>query len=204
MELRKLRTLRRFGRSWRGNAGVEFALVLPLLMVLCFGAIDLGRALHDYHVVNQSVRDATRYLGSSIVDCSAAVPGGCATCDPQTGNCSGGCYFVNAADVQDAVSIAMTGSVSGASNLLAYWTPANLAGGGIDIQICAMDNSAANLGGLYAGAPVVPHVRLQANVDFTFLFGQLVSPNATIDFEIAHNTILHNICGSTVPPEDCP
>jgi hypothetical protein len=46
------------------------------------------------------------------------------------------------------------------------------------------------MSGPYEGKTVVPHVRVQANVDFTFLFGQLVSPAATIDFEIAHNTIL--------------
>jgi len=200
-----MRTLKRFGQTRSGNAGVEFALVLPLLMLLCFGAIELGRALHDYHVVNQTVRDAARHLGSSIVDCSAAVPGSCATCNPQTGSCTGGCRFVNTSDVNDAVNIAMTGRVAGASNLLGYWTPASLPGG-IDIQICAMDNSpsGANLGGIYSNYPVIPHVRVQANVDFTFLFGQLVSPDATIDFEIAHNTVSHNVCDLTVPHEDCP
>lgn len=201
---KKLRTLKRFSRTHGGNAGVEFAFILPLLMLLCFGAIELGRALHDYHVVNQTVRDAARHLGSSIVDCSAAVPGDCATCNPQDGTCTGGCSFINTSDVTAAKNIAMTGSVSdGASNLLAYWTPASLPGG-LDIQICALDNSAANLGGIYTGDAVVPHVRVQANVDFTFLFGQLVSPDATIDFEIAHNTVLHNVCGSSVPDEDCP
>ena len=103
---------------------------------------------------------------------------------------------MNTSDVTDAVSIAMTGDVSGANNLLAYWTPASLPGG-IDIQICALDNSVANLTGIYAGDTVVPHVRLQANVDFTFLFGELVAPDATIDFEIAHNTVLYNLCRET-------
>lgn len=189
MKRKKLRTLQRFGRSRRGNAGVEFALLLPLLMLLCFGAIELGRALHDYHVVNQTVRDAARHLGRSAYNCSTAAPGSCSTCSAQTGTCSGGCSFTNTSDVLDGVALAMTGDISGASNLLAYWTPASLPGG-LDIQICALDNSVANMSGPYEGKTVVPHVRVQANVDFTFLFGQLVSPDATIDFEIAHNVIL--------------
>ena len=189
MKRKKLRTLQRFGRSRRGNAGVEFALLLPLLTLICFGAIELGRALHDYHVVNQTVRDAARHLGRSAYTCSTAAPGSCSTCNAQSGLCSGGCSFVNPSDVTDGVAIAMTGDISGASPLLAYWTPTS-SPGEIDIQICALDNSIANMSGPYEGKTVVPHVRVQANVDFTFLFGQLVSPAATIDFEIAHNTIL--------------
>lgn len=188
---KKLRALQNFARSRCGNAGVEFALVLPLLVLLCFGSIELGRALHDYHVVTQAVRDATRHLGRSAVDCSAAAPGSCATCDAQTGSCSGGCTFVSPSDVTDAVQLAMTGDITGGSNVLSYWPhPPSSPSGEIDIQICAIDNAASNFSGLYAGQTVVPHVRMQANVDFTFLFGELVTSDATIDFEIAHNVIV--------------
>ena len=191
MRHRKLRALQGFVRSRRGNSGVEFALLLPILMLLLFGAIELGRALHDYHVVTQTVRDATRHLGRSPVDCTTAAPGSCATCNAQTGTCSGGCSFVNASDVTDAVELAMTGDTSGASELLAYWPhPPASPSGEIDIQICALDNSVANLSGLYAGDLVIPHVRMQAIVDFTFLFGELVTSDATIDFEISHNVVV--------------
>ena len=62
----------RFLRDLRGNAGAEFALVLPILMLLLFGAIEIGRALHDFHVINESVRDAGRYLSRVPATCPSA------------------------------------------------------------------------------------------------------------------------------------
>jgi hypothetical protein len=178
-----------------GNSGVEFALVLPILMILLFGSIELGRALHDYQVVNESVRDAARYLGRSPVDCTSATAGSCSTCDPTDGSCSGsGCTFVDADDVLDAVELAMTGDTDGGSNLLGYWQHPPTNASDFDIQVCGSD--VANVGGLYDSSVnpdwngVVPSVRLQANVDFTFLFGELVTPDATIDFNIAHKVVV--------------
>ena len=52
-------------RLWRargGIAAVEFAIILPLLVLLLFGTIEIGRILFDYQAASKSVRDATRYL----------------------------------------------------------------------------------------------------------------------------------------------
>ncbi len=54
------RGIRGFVRARAGVAGVEFAFVLPFLLLLLIGSIEIGRGLHDYHVVNESVRDAGR------------------------------------------------------------------------------------------------------------------------------------------------
>jgi hypothetical protein len=45
-----------------GAALVEFALVLPLLLVLTFVTTEIGRALYQYNTLAKSVRDAARYL----------------------------------------------------------------------------------------------------------------------------------------------
>jgi Flp pilus assembly protein TadG len=45
-----------------GVAIVEFALVLPLLLLLTFITTEFGRALYQYNVIAKSVRDAARYL----------------------------------------------------------------------------------------------------------------------------------------------
>ncbi|HEX5940016.1 MAG TPA: TadE family protein [Dehalococcoidia bacterium] len=42
---------------------MEFALVLPLLLVLLFGVIDFGRALQTYITINNASREGAR-LGS--------------------------------------------------------------------------------------------------------------------------------------------
>jgi Flp pilus assembly protein TadG len=46
----------------RGVALTEFALVLPILIVLTFATVELGRALYEYNTLTKSVRDAVRYL----------------------------------------------------------------------------------------------------------------------------------------------
>jgi len=46
----------------QGVALVEFALILPLLLVLTFITTEFGRALYQYNTVTKSVRDAVRYL----------------------------------------------------------------------------------------------------------------------------------------------
>jgi hypothetical protein len=49
-------------RSLRGVALVEFALILPLLLILTFITTEYGRALYQYNVLTKSVRDAVRFL----------------------------------------------------------------------------------------------------------------------------------------------
>ncbi len=46
----------------RGVALVEFALILPLLIILSAITTEYGRALYEYNIVTKSVRDASRYL----------------------------------------------------------------------------------------------------------------------------------------------
>jgi Flp pilus assembly protein TadG len=59
----------------RGQALVEFALVLPILLLLIFGIIDAGRLIYAYNTVSNSARNAARV---AIVNQSTA---GTDTCD---------------------------------------------------------------------------------------------------------------------------
>jgi Flp pilus assembly protein TadG len=45
-----------------GVALIEFAFVLPLLLVLSLTAAELGRAVYRYNTTAKVVRDAVRYL----------------------------------------------------------------------------------------------------------------------------------------------
>jgi Flp pilus assembly protein TadG len=49
-----------------GVALVEFALVLPVLLVLAFTVTEFGRALYQYNTLTKSVRDAARYLSMQM------------------------------------------------------------------------------------------------------------------------------------------
>jgi Flp pilus assembly protein TadG len=45
-----------------GVAAVEFALLLPLLILMIFGTTELGRAIYSYNTLDKSVRVAGRHL----------------------------------------------------------------------------------------------------------------------------------------------
>lgn len=49
----------------RGQGLVEFALTLPIILLLIFGAFDLGRAVLSYNTLAESARQANRM---AIVD----------------------------------------------------------------------------------------------------------------------------------------
>ena len=56
--------------SDRGAAAVEFALVLPLLLLILFGIIDFGRALNTQITLTQAAREGARVaaLGQSTAN----------------------------------------------------------------------------------------------------------------------------------------
>jgi Flp pilus assembly protein TadG len=56
----------------QGVALVEFALILPLLLILTFTTTEFGRALYEYDSVTKSVRDAARYLTTQTPGSAAA------------------------------------------------------------------------------------------------------------------------------------
>jgi len=59
------RRLREISSSDRGAAVVEFALVLPLLLLLVFGIIDFGRALNAQITLTQAAREGARLVALS-------------------------------------------------------------------------------------------------------------------------------------------
>lgn len=61
----------------RGQTVVEFALVLPIFLLLIFGLIDMGRLVFMNSTISQAAREATRvaaveasWIGSSRADCN--------------------------------------------------------------------------------------------------------------------------------------
>jgi Flp pilus assembly protein TadG len=48
-------------RGERGAIAVEFAIILPVLMLLVFGIIDLGHAWYMEHMMSDASREGARY-----------------------------------------------------------------------------------------------------------------------------------------------
>jgi Flp pilus assembly protein TadG len=75
-----------------GQTLVEFALVLPILLILIFGAIEFGRVFHATHVITSAAREGARVAAvgkpntheaaadtSSIDSIDEAVEGACSS-----------------------------------------------------------------------------------------------------------------------------
>lgn len=48
----------------RGVAAVEFAILLPILLLIVFGITEFGRALYAYNTLVKATRDAARYYAA--------------------------------------------------------------------------------------------------------------------------------------------
>lgn len=171
MSTRRMTFAGRFARGTSGAAAVEFAMILPVLVVMLFGAIEFGRLVHDYHVVTKGVRDATRFLSRVPASC----PGG-----------AGPGVIDDANDITRARNLAMTGSTAGGSYLLGYWTsPATIS---VAVDCVANDQGGGpRYQGIYDGVGSIPLVTLTATVPFDFMLGILVSAVPTLTFAVSQN-----------------
>jgi Flp pilus assembly protein TadG len=51
----------------RGIAATEFAIALPLLLLLMLATAEIGRLLSQYDTLTKAVRDGSRYLASNVL-----------------------------------------------------------------------------------------------------------------------------------------
>jgi Flp pilus assembly protein TadG len=55
------------GRREQGLAAVEFAILLPVVLLIMLATAELGRALYQYNTLTKAVRDGARYLSSVAI-----------------------------------------------------------------------------------------------------------------------------------------
>ena len=156
-------------RGPEGSAAAEFALVLPVLALLLFGTIEVGRALHDYQLVDKSVRSATRYLSRAPVSCPAGF---------------------DVLDEANARNLALTGTVDGSGDyLLKYWTqPSTI----IIPNPCLtpIDNSANTWRGAFDGAAEFYRATIIAQVPIFLEFGSSWLGNMSVDVVVRHEEVV--------------
>jgi Flp pilus assembly pilin Flp len=65
----------RFIRQERGQSMIEFAVVLPLLLVVVLGLIEVSYALYDQHVVTKLTREGSNLISrdTSLQDATTAL-----------------------------------------------------------------------------------------------------------------------------------
>lgn len=53
-----------FPAKQRGVAAIEFAILIPMMLLMVFGITEFGRAFYQYNTLTKSVRDSVRYLST--------------------------------------------------------------------------------------------------------------------------------------------
>lgn len=146
-------------RDRSGAAAAEMALVLPILLILIFGSVEVGYYFLSEHVVDKAVRDASRYAARLPL---ADYPN---------------CTSVDATAEQQIQRLARTGDPAGTIARLGGWTADNMTTVTIS---CPGTGTYAN-GGIYTDFPNgAPVVTVSAAVPYTTLFGLLGIGAATL------------------------
>jgi hypothetical protein len=154
---------KRFGRNGAGAAGVEFGLVLPLLVLLSFGVVEMGRILWHHEIITKGVRNGVRYLTRVPVTCTGAGLGG----------------TFSTADTDAAINLVKTGNTTSGAPILEAYDSATF-----DIEVDCVD--AAGLG--LSGGTYMPLVRMTAEVPYSdFFIGMLGLTDTT--FTVSHEEL---------------
>lgn len=82
----------------RGVAAVELALIMVPMLILCFGIVEVGRALYYYDGLVKATRGAARYLTvKNLNPLTSGIPNGSNSTNP---------------DVQKAIALAVCGKTT--------------------------------------------------------------------------------------------
>ena len=153
-----MRQIRAILKDCSGGAAAELVLMLPIMLVLLFGAVELGYYFYSEHQVVKGVRDGARY-GSrqSFV----------------VANCNGGSASTLPGDIETAIKeVTRTGFVSGGNARVPGWVNS-------DVTVTLTCPGTAITTGIYEGADNAPQVNVSASVDYASLFGDLGFINFT-------------------------
>ncbi|SCB24179.1 TadE/TadG family type IV pilus assembly protein [Rhizobium hainanense] len=64
-----IRRLRKFWRSHEGASAVEFAMVMPLFLLMLFGIMEFGRLFWTSHALHETAIATARCMGIPQVEC---------------------------------------------------------------------------------------------------------------------------------------
>ena len=139
------------GQQIRGAAAVEMALVLPVVLALMFGSVELGNYFMNEHSLVKAVRDGARFAArqnfSTYTACSGE-PGG--------------------STVSDTKNVVINGYLSGGAAI----TP-NISASDITVETaCSASSGGQTMLGIYRGrATGAQIVTVSATVDYRSVLG---------------------------------
>jgi hypothetical protein len=99
----------------RGLAAIEFAIALPLIILIALAVTELGRGLYQYNTLTKAVRDGARYLSNVAVG-----PLGIVDIGPL---------------VSDTKNIVVYGDINGGTPVLPNFAPADVTVSTVDVPL---------------------------------------------------------------------
>lgn len=148
-----------------GVAMVEFAIMLPMLLLLLFGVTELGRALYQQNTLYKSVAVGARYLARTSE-----------TLDDEDGCSAGGTWNDN---LTTAENLIIYGNTTGAGTpLLPYLDDEDVITIGVEERALTKTDGIA--------VPICV-ITISAEVPFAGMFGTIVLPSVLTDTIDAFN-----------------
>jgi Flp pilus assembly protein TadG len=145
----------------RGAAAAEMVLVLPLLLVIMFGSVELGNYMLNEHTLLRAVRDGARYAARQPF---ASYSG-----------CNGTAAAVPTAVSDNTKLLVRKGTLSSSDpDLLSNWADASTY---FSVQMtCSTTAGSTTMGGIYIGnatgtAGVAPAVQVYARLRYKPILG---------------------------------
>jgi len=169
-----MRSLLGFLRNPAGAAAAELALVMPLLLILMFGSVELSNLFMDQHALEKQVRDGARYGARLTISKSYACPG---------------TVFEDTGYATKIINVTKTGAVSGTGNPrwpTSYWARTCSSGNPTVavtlrcVDKTQIDTAGDGVTGIYSSLPgtTIPVVKVSAEVKYRSLLA-MVGFNAT-------------------------
>ena len=152
----------------QGAAAAEMALVTPMLVILMFGAMELGKYFLDEHVVVKAVREGARYAArQSLLKVS----------------CTGGTPTVDSTVEGQIKNVVRTGIPDPVNDTtdpprVWYWPTFANNSGTVTVTVTCYSNSGGGgtttvYNGVYQDMTNVPRVTVTAAVPYTPLLGSI-------------------------------
>lgn len=142
----------------RGTAAAEMALVLPVLLILLFGSIELGNYFRSEHILLKGVRDGAVYAARQEV--------------PVNYECAGGTPIPPADVTTNIKTLVRTGALSGGSDLLPLWDDGSTS---FSVAVsCVTAAGGTDLSGIYRiNGNNVPVITVTADLPYQSVLGTL-------------------------------
>lgn len=144
--------LRLLARDVRAAAAAELALVLPLLLIIMFGAFEIGNYFLNEHILVKAVRDGARFAARQDF---SYYP---------NGTCNGTSTSVGDPVLTNTRNVVKTGLVASGTDRLPYWAATSIS----VTMVCTTTAGGQTMRGIYQGRTSgAPIVTVNATVPYT-------------------------------------